>query len=836
MLEKTGLEPVLRKIAQKRREILAGGGLLLAFGLGLAITELVSQYCHYAAEIETRLNNHGLDWAPGIYAAPRRVSVGQQVTEDELKERLLRAGYQETTQADNFSVGSFTSQDGVIAIRTNEFAQSEALPALVRISFGSQKQARRSINNIQDTAAASRSYILLPAEMITANIESKRQTRRSAAYSELPAVLVKAVTAIEDRNFFEHSGIDLRGITRAAWKNMRAGEICEGGSTITQQLIKNHLLTSDRNWERKSIEMMMAVELERRLSKEQILELYAERVFLGRGGITEIYGFKQAARMWFGKELSELSLSEAALLAGVIRAPNHYSPYTQFEAALARRNVVLNAMVEAGHISDTEAAAAKGEQLAICPAPPPDASAAPYFVDYLGRELRKYQSDENEVHPRIQTTLDLDLQQAAVEAVREQTARLDKIFAKQGVKPEAALVALDPRTGEILAMVGGRDYNASQLNRVSDAMRQPGSVFKPFVYAAALTRGISPVTTFLDAPQEFQFGYKAVYKPSNYGRTFSNQQVMLREGIIRSLNVVTVEAARQVGLGVVADLADRAGLPKPQAYPSLALGTFEATPLDVARAYTIFANQGMRVEPTAIKAITTKGTTNEISPVKSGVISAPLAYVVTDALKEVVERGTAAQIRRAGYKGAAAGKTGTSRDAWFVGYTPNLLVVVWVGFDDNRDLRMTGGQVAVPLWTSFITRALALRPELAKGKFSEPAGLETFEVDPQTGMLANQYCPRRQQLRLPGYMIPPECFEHQAPVEQVAVWPELSADTTDEETTDQPQLQPLLYRDWKPKENPASQFPTSFPVIIPEPVKKPAPPGEREEPNRQNHR
>ncbi|MBI3759410.1 MAG: transglycosylase domain-containing protein, partial [Deltaproteobacteria bacterium] len=398
--------------------------------------------------------------------------------------------------------------------------------------------------------------------MITADLASTRQTRRATAYHELPPVLIKALTASEDRRFFQHPGIDLRGIARAAWKNLRAGEIREGASTITQQFTRNQFLTKERTWERKVAEMMLAVALERRLSKEQILELYCERVFLGRSGLTEIYGFKQAARLWFGKELADLDLSEAALLAGVVKAPNRYSPQAHLDAALARRNVVLGAMMAAGQISLAAAEAAKQEQLSILPPQPPDAATAPYFVDYLRRELRKYESNEEAAPPpRIQTTLDLDLQQAAVEAVREHLARLDNMLTKHtnGAQPEAALLALDPHTGAILALVGGRDYNRSQLNRATDAMRQPGSVFKPIVYAAALSKGISPTTTFLDAPQEFQFGYQAVYQPRNYRQHYSNQQVMLREGVIRSLNVVTVEAARQVGLGAVADWAERAG-------------------------------------------------------------------------------------------------------------------------------------------------------------------------------------------------------------------------------------------------------------------------------------
>ena len=515
----------------------------------------------------------------------------------------------------------------------------------------------------------------------------------------------------------------------------------------------------------------MAVALERRLTKQQILTLYFDRVYLGHSGLTSVYGFRQGAQVFFGKELRDLNVSEAAFLAGIVKAPNRYSPHAHLDEALARRNRVLAAMAEAGYLSNDLATTGQAEQVALLPPQKLDDSTAPYFIDYVKREISKLKmGEEDQPRLRVETTIDLDLQQAANQVVAEHLNRISKLVAKRKHKgkkqPETALVAIDPQSGAILAMVGGRDYRTSQLNRVSDAMRQPGSVFKPIVYATALSRGISPAATFVNSPREIEFGYKAVYRPQNYGKSYSNLPVTLRESLVRSLNVVAVEVAMQVGLESVAEMAERMGMPRPQAYPSMALGAFEATPLDVARAYTTFANNGSRVNPMAVHTVKRNGLdifSGEST--KTLVLGPSTAYLVTDSLADVVNRGTASRIRQMGYQGPAAGKTGTSRDAWFVGYTPKLLVVVWVGFDDNTDLDLLGGEAAVPIWTDFVKRALELRPDLAAKEFPRPAGLEMMEIDPETGALANEFCPHRQRMLMVNSLSPGVCFQHQAPVE-----------------------------------------------------------------------
>ena len=763
--------PVAERVTNhRRRRVAAIIGLTLLMAALVTGLELYQRYSVQEAFIDARLADHSLLLPAGVYTAPRHLATGRHIRRSELIEQLWRAGYLSGAHADEFVSGSFTAQANTIVLRTHQHLTTERLPAVVSIALardaGSDDNVIISAIRNDDTQQPLVA-LELPTELLAADLNARMQTRRPVSFDDLPPQLVQAVIAIEDRRFFEHSGVDLKAMGRALLRNWRSGEVREGGSTITQQFIKNQFLTPERSYHRKLNEALMAIALERRLSKQQILTLYCDRVYLGHSGLTAIYGFRQAARVYLGKELSELSLSEAALLAGLIKAPNYFSPYTQPERALARRNQVLTAMTETGAITAAQAAAARTEQIHIRPAPEPDDNSAPYFLDYLQRETARQHFSEGELaHLRIETTLDPDLQQAANQVVREHLARLDRLTAahNKDAHPEAALIALDPQTGEILAMVGGRNYAQSHFNRATDAMRQPGSVFKPFVYAAALSRGVPPTTTFQNAVTRFDYGYKAVYTPHNFGNSYSNQPVMLRDGIVRSLNVVAVAAALETGLARVADLAENAGLPRPGLYPSMALGAFEATPLDVACAYTVFAAEGLRADPMAIRAIRNgSGPLFEGSPTRSGVLSAATAWVVTDTLADVVNQGTARRIRQMGYRGPAAGKTGTSRDAWFAGYTPRLLVVVWVGYDDHRDLNLTGGEAAAPIWADFIKRALAVRPDLSAREFSRPGGIEAVEIDTDNGLLANEFCPHRRRMLLPMSLLPSNCFAHHAP-------------------------------------------------------------------------
>jgi penicillin-binding protein 1B len=744
------LAPEFTHIPLGRRHVLTiiAAGLILVATIGAY--KLHKAYANYAAIVDERLDQRTSGHRAGLYAAPRRVSVGQQISQDELRERLLLAGYREGrlgASADQFTSGFFVIEGDTARLWTNEFARAAGAPESVKIKFN--RKSGGNIVKIEDAATdEDLKSVALPPESLTAESSATTFPRAGgiqASFEDFPPSLVNALIAIEDRSFFSHRGVDMKAVFRALWENWRHGEIREGGSTITQQLVKTNFLTPERTYQRKFAEAMMAVAIERRLSKEEIFTTYANRVFLGQSGITAVYGFKQAARVYFGKELHELSLAESALLAGLAQAPNRYSPYLHLDAAVARRNTVIDAMAETQLISPEEAEAAKSEKLKVVPPGKFDESSAQYFVDYLRRELAGRNISEGEAsNLEIRTTLDPDLQQAANVAVKNYLSKLDRVFSRRarragGGRPEAALIAIDPHTGEILAMVGGRDYASSQLNRVTDARRQPGSVFKPIVYAAALANGVSPDSVFIDSPHEIIFGNQ-IYRPQNYGGRFSNQPVTLREGVVRSLNVVAVEAAIQIGLSKVADIAEKMGLPRPEPYPSMALGAFGATPFEIARVYSTFANGGVSVNPFGIKSITLGGVTEEIAASKTPVLQPSAAYVVTETLAEAVNRGTGTRVRGLGYNGPAAGKTGSSHDAWFAGYTPKLLAVVWVGFDDYHNLGMVGGDAAAPIWTDFIKRALALRPDLRAETFTPPAGAERMEIDtqPDQNRLARQ--------------------------------------------------------------------------------------------------
>jgi penicillin-binding protein 1B len=745
---------------------------LSIFILIFAITaELASAYAHYAAVIDSQLNVRSFYQPPGIYSAPRRVSMGQRITREEFIERLLSAGYLEGEETKEFTTGNFVTYEHEVKFCTSKAARTGDLPPCLIVRF-----EKNQVKAIEDVETGCRlNSLLLPPEMLTDDLNHKRQMRRATSREEIPDVLLQALCAAEDRNFFSHQGVDFAAMVRAAIRNLKHRGIREGGSTITQQLVKNQFLSPERTWNRKFAELMMAIALERRLTKDQILTLYCDRIYLGHIGMTAVYGFKQAAHVFFGKEIRDLTLAEAALMAGLVKAPNHYAPHSRLNEALARRNAVLDSMAERGYITRAEAAIGKDEQPAMLSPQKLDHISAPHFVDYVKREInRQHVREEDWSQLRIETTLDPDLQQAANQALAIHLGRIDKLVKRRAHKtqPEAAIVALDPQTGEILAMVGGRDYTASQLNRVTDAERQPGSVFKPVVYAAALSQGVSPATTYINSLHPIEFGYQAVYRPQNYGRSYSNQPVTLRESVVRSINVVTVDAAMQTGLENVARLAERMGLPRPSNYPSMALGAFEAAPLEIARAYTTFASGGFRVEPLAIRNLRYNGATiSSNEPSRASVLSSAQAYLVTDALAEVINHGTASVIRALGYRGPAAGKTGTSRDAWFVGYTPKLLVVVWVGYDDHTDLGLTGGEGAAPIWGAFIKRALELRPDLSAKQFHRPAGLEVVEIDPETGALANEFCPNRRRMLIISSLAPGLCFQHQEPVEVIEAEP-----------------------------------------------------------------
>ena len=710
---------------------------------------LIYYWTVFSHRIDNLLAGEVFTRSAGIYAAPKQLRAGETISEADLIGFLKRAGYVEKTQQADTSRGRYTVTGTTLEIEPSSSSSVDGRQQFlhVKVQFNGSAKAISSLYDLDNRAALEKTW--LEPELISSVTGTERAKRKVIGYGDLPPHLVKAITVTEDRSFFEHYGVNIRGIIRAFIRRYDTDPNSplarQGGSSITQQLVKNLLLSPEQTWRRKIAEAYMSIILETRLSKEQIFGLYCNQVYMGQQAGFSINGFGEAANAYFNKDVTQLSLPESAFLAGLIRSPNRYNPYTKIETATARRNQVLDSMLEAGAITADEAKAAKESPLQVAPVRGRiDVSDAPYFVDYVQNQLGDMIAGPGATeHLRIYTSIDMDLQRAAYAALTKQLAALDKIESKR-VAPgtlQAALVAMNAKTGEIVAMVGGRDYAKSQLNRAADALRQPGSVFKPFVYATALNtaydpvpRVITPATTYMDEPKTFTYDNQE-YSPGNFGESYSHEPVTLREGLVHSLNVVTVDVAMEVTIGRVMSLAAKAGLPKPpRAYPAMALGTSEATPLQIASAYTSFANLGTRTTPVAINRITTGDGVTIAAPTaqRNEVLRPEVAFVMTSFMKDVINRGTAANVRQRGLKMPLAGKTGTSRDGWFAGYTPSLVCAVWVGFDDGSQLGLTGANSALPIWSDFMQVALAEHPEW-DGDWDMPAGIEQVEINPKTG-------------------------------------------------------------------------------------------------------
>jgi penicillin-binding protein 1B len=614
------------------------------------------------------------------------------------------------------------------------------------------------------------------SKLVTNLSGTSRSKRRLVEFKDIPKALVDAVTSGEDQSFFSHHGLDPIRIGGAFVSNLAETHRLQGGSTITQQLARNFFLTAEPTWRRKISEAFIAVILELRLTKEQIFTMYANEVYLGQRGSFAIHGFGEGSAAQFGKDLSKLTLPEAATLAGIIPAPNAYSPSRHPDRATVHRNLILKAMRERGAITAENYEEAKQAELQIIHLKA-DTTDAPYLVDFIHAELLKDYSEEELMNGdlSVYTTLDPQLQRAAVEAVAKGLTFVQEQFAARDKKsknpenrpqPQAGLIALNPHTGEIKAMVGGTDYAASQYNRITQAFRQPGSIFKPFVYAAALEtpydvdseepspdadphiqslddRFITPLTTVMDAPKAFVYG-GGTYEPNNYKHEYRGL-VTVRTALQHSLNSATIRVAERIGYDRVAALAKRVGLnAKIKGYPSIAIGAFEVTPLELAGAYTAFANEGKRIEPHALlRVVAADGRelkTYKYEPRK--VLRPEVAYLMTHLMEGVIDHGTGAGVRARGFKLPAAGKTGTSRDGWFAGYTKDLLVIAWVGYDDNRDLNLEGARSALPIWTEFMLKAYKLYPvrDMAAMSFAPPPGIEIVRIDAESLMLATPLC------------------------------------------------------------------------------------------------
>ncbi len=713
---------------------------------------LIYYYLRFGVMVDRRLQGERWMVPSRIYARPLVLREGLPLNVRDLVKTLNGLKYEQkkegTPQAGQFVVPA----ERVLVLHPRAIPGAADEPLAIVFDKTDKVKEVRGLQTKRRYAEQS-----LEPELITYLFDESREKRRHVKYEELPEHLVKAVLAIEDRRFFTHPGLDPFRILGAALRNLRAESYLQGGSTITQQLCKNFFLTPERTWSRKIQEAILAVVLERRASKPDILELYLNEIYLGQAGSFSINGVGQAARLYFHKDVANLTLPESAFLAGLIQSPNPYNPYRHPRKAMERRNVVIRSMREAGFIDDptmdiSVAAPLKVERGSV------DEGDAPYFVDLVRTQLtdRYDPKDLTTQNLSIHTTLDLQLQSLAQAALEKGLDAAEKMIKRKGERApvQGCLIALEPVTGNLVALVGGRSYGASQYNRVTQARRQPGSTFKPFVYLAAFEATfedpalppITPATVVEDTPSVFFYEDKE-YMPENYEDKYLGY-VTLRRALAHSLNVATVKVAEMVGYERVADLWSnklKIGAPiKP--YPALALGSFEATPYELAVAYNVLANGGLKVEPVTVVRVTDdQGRTLEQprSPPPPRVAHEETVFLITSMLRSVVNEGTAAAARAWGFTLDAAGKTGTTndlRDAWFAGYTPDLLCVVWVGFDDNTPIGLSGAKAALPIWVEFMKGALAGKKTQA---FLPPLeGVVFIEIDKETGLLATPSCPK----------------------------------------------------------------------------------------------
>jgi penicillin-binding protein 1B len=744
--------------------------------LGCAIASLVIgavliyYYVTFSRIIDARLHGERERSLPRVYARPLEVRRGETLTEVELIARLNDLGYAQRTAVQ--APGEFAIARNAVLLtpRTGAFSGKTIratfpAPAPVRRASGPPPAPPRGITALEVATGTGKPVradaVTLDPPLLTALMTSgAREKRRRVSLEAIPKRMQEAVLAIEDQSYYSHPGINPVSVIRSIIVNAVGGnKYPVGGSTITQQLARMFFLTDEfnselasgtRSYRRKVQEAVMSLVLERRASKDEILELYLNDVYLGQRGSFAIHGVAEASRLFFGKDVSNLTVGEAALIAGVIQNPGQHSPFVNPKNAVDRRNVVLRAMADEEYITTDVAARASREPLVVA-ARSVD-NEAPYFVDMVGQEIADkfpgLTAQENSVD--VHTTLDINLQRLALDAVRDGLGHVDDMLArrKRTGRAQAALLAVDPRTGEILALVGGRSYNQSQYNRAIVARRQPGSVFKPFVYLAAFERAaeegrsdLTPASLTNDTPEIFTFDNQT-WEPKNYDDY--DGEITWRRALAMSRNLGTIHVGEAVGFDKVADVWKRVGVgTPPKGFPAITLGVFELTPLEVAQAYTLFTNGGAVRSLKVIDGIDAgeRHVAAKDPPLRK-VARPDTTYLVTNMMRSVLNEGTGAGARAAGFTLDAAGKSGTTndlRDAWFVGFTPELLTVVWVGFDDNQPVSLSGSQAALPIWTQFMKSATAGRPSV---EFEVPEGITFAEIDRDTGKLALPGCPR----------------------------------------------------------------------------------------------
>ncbi|MGA3070832.1 MAG: PBP1A family penicillin-binding protein [Terracidiphilus sp.] len=754
---------------------------LLTVGVGVLAVFVVFGYffVSYRNVVDERLKQPIFANTAQIFAAPREVRPGQKFTVRIIANELREAGYSADGASQLSPLGTYSMGAHSITVRPGPESYHSQDSATIRVDSG-------FVVSIADNHGQPlSSYELEPLLITGLSDDPNRTKRRLISYDEIPPNLVQAVLAIEDRRFFEHGGVNYWRLMEAAFRDVITGQKQQGGSTLTMQLARGFFLKPEKLIKRKIIEIAITFQLEERFSKKQIFEMYANQIPLGQRGSFSINGFGEASQVYFGKDMGQLDLAECAFLAGIIQRPSYFNPFRHPERTIDRRNLVLDSMVETGAITKDQAERAKAEPLHLTEASV-DASEAPYFVDLVHDQLLQKlgERDFNREGLRIYTSLDPDLQRVATAAVDSTIhvvdAQVDAMHRhhKPGetwVYPQVALVALNPHTGQVLALVGGRSYGASQLDHAV-AKRPTGSIFKPFVYAAAFataaegtllsgqSKPFSPVTMLSDEQTTYGEGTEYQYTPRNMHGQY-HEEVTARYALMRSLNNATIGLAAMVGFDRVAALAREAGIKSARGTPSVAIGSYDAEPLEMAGAYTIFANNGLHLDPWMLASVRTPtgDIISDYTPASRQVLDPRVAYLTTNMMENVLRgEGTGAGVRNMGFLAPAAGKTGTSHDAWFAGFTSNLLCVVWVGNDDYTDVKIEGAHAAAPIWAEFMKNAVLLPQYSDTHDFSMPNGVQVVDLDKVSNLLSDESCPDSYEAAFLDGTAPTDACDHSA--------------------------------------------------------------------------
>ncbi|MGO9533102.1 MAG: PBP1A family penicillin-binding protein [Syntrophobacteraceae bacterium] len=700
-------------------------------------------------EVKNRFSSRRWSIPARVFSATVPVYCGQALSLGQLRHMLEERRYKEASKAPVLA-GEFKSTGNTLVAHLRDFQfPGVFLPSQI-VEFSFQQ------NRVVDIRGPKQQIQFLELEPleIARLYGPERESRMLINIRQVPQHLIDAVVAIEDHRFYEHSGIDLFGVVRAMLADFRAGRVVQGGSTITQQLVKNYFLESERSFRRKVFELSMSFILEALYQKDEILEMYFNEIYMGRRGSVAIHGIGEASRYYLGRNVEDLTLSESATLAGMIMGPNNYSPLTNHQAALERRNLVLKRMLALRKISPAEYDEARLEVLRVASAPAA-ASIAPYFLDYVRRQAQELYAPEALASEglSIYTTLQPEMAAAAQTAIREGLAEIERESGEDLASDEsepskrlqAVLIALQPKTGEIYALVGGRDYGESSFNRAVSSRRQPGSALKPFIYLTALDRfKLSDWLSDLPVPYELN---GTPWTPRNNDGRYRGR-VSFRDALEQSLNAATVNLAVETGLNEIIGTLRSFGIESPlEPVPSLALGSFELAPIELARAYAVLANDGQKPFLLSLREVVAdNGDVRERQTIDFSSVTSPAkAFLITSLLEGVIERGTAKVLRRHGIDFRCAGKTGTTsefRDSWFVGYTTDMLALVWVGYDDNRPTGLTGAQGAARIWARFMNQ---VRPWIQPQEFDAPPGVVEETICTDSGLLATARC-REQKL------------------------------------------------------------------------------------------